>query len=1554
MRTLITGLILSLTAVSASFGVEMGEITCGETKSGAIVAVSQEGTFTFAAQAGQRVIIDVETTSGPLNTYILLYSPSGDRVAEQSNDFLDYLVQESGTYTIIIRDSRGDRTGDYTITFLNIQESCCREITCDDTLQDTIDQRSDMDCFTFAAQAGQRVIIDVETTSGSLNTFILLYSPSGDRVAEQSNDFLDYLVQESGTYTIIIRDDGGDRTGDYTITYSNSSGCPGRSDLLVRSLSALPNPVVQPNQSVITWTVKNQSGNGVIPASFWFKVWLSLDNVFDATDDLIGETQISALNLANEYSGSFKLDSHLYSLGDYYIVAKVDATNVVLEESETNNSSSIPFTILPPETIYVDDTAAGANNGTSWTNAYIYLQDAIAYADALQTPVEIRVAQGIYVPDRTTANPDGTGDRSATFQLINSVIVNGGYAGIAGSDPDARDVITYETILSGDLLGDDTGDGPALADNSLHVVTASQTDATAVLDGFTIMAGNADANDPDHAGGGLLVIGGNPMISNCVFLANQAGWSGGGAFCQDSGVKFSGCTFVGNTAAHGGGLYHLSAQDAVVEDSLFAVNQCTYEGGALALDGGNARISACKFQENVASWSGGAISAHPAEVESHTITHCEFIANTALGKGINQGGGAVMDRGNETGLSHCIFQGNRSFGNPEEQSGLGGAVYCNGAATNLINCTFAGNFANAGHALACDTREVPGSAITGNCILWDGGEEIWTSPDSTVGASYSNIQTMDSEIYPGIDNINIDPHFALSGYWSDPNDPNLPLDPHDPLAVWIDGDYHLMSVEGRWEPVNQSWVADEYMSPCIDAGDPNSDWADEPTPNGGRINMGAYGGAGQASLTSEYNLRISSTTGGYVAEPGEGIFLYERDTLVGIDAVANTCYRFVGWTGTAVEADKVADANAASTTVTVDAAYTLTANFELTMYALTISSTEGGSVTEPGEGVFYYGCGTEPLTAVPSDANHVFVGWTGTAVETGKITDANTPSTSIAIDDLDPNGTLVAKFEPIPRSLEIVTRPGGSTTPDAGISTYPHGTAVDVVATPDSCSHFVNWTGTGAEAGRVADVNAATTTILVDADYTLIANFEPNEYVLTLSSGDGGSVTDPNEGPSPRKCNDIVLVTATPEPCYHFVNWTGTAVDAGKVVDVNLPIITVTIDSDYTLIADFELDKYELTLSPGTGGSVTTPGEGTFPHRCNESVPIVATADEGYYFVNWTGKAEDVRQVEDPDSASTTVTVNGDHSLKANFDPNTYILSYSPGPNGSISGDTPQEVIHGSNGTEVTAVPDARYHFVNWSDGSTANPRTDTNVTAHITVTANFAINPYKLTTSSTLGGSVTTPGEETKEYPHGHVVELVAAADPNHHFLHWTGPAVDDGKVGDPTSASTTVTITTDTSVMAVFKPDPNTVEDVVDSSDGQPETYFLPPGIDDDSIWNAENGKYYRGYFRDWGWTHTFSPPAVAPESINWATLKINAFDVDPARVHLIYGDGVLLGQLAARDDRWHSTTFDLGPDALAELMDGTMDIWMDIGTKSTVWRVALRSSALTVNYNPIIEGN
>ena len=93
-------------------------------------------------------------------------------------------------------------------------------------------------------------------------------------------------------------------------------------------------------------------------------------------------------------------------------------------------------------------------------------------------------------------------------------------------------------------------------------------------------------------------------------------------------------------------------------------------------------------------------------------------------------------------------------------------------------------------------------------------------------------------------NMSIDPCFARATCWNDNDTADLAWDDY-----FVEGDYHLKSQAGRWDPNSKSWVRDDVTSPCIDAGDPNANVADEVWPHGGRINMGAYGGTAQASMS---------------------------------------------------------------------------------------------------------------------------------------------------------------------------------------------------------------------------------------------------------------------------------------------------------------------------------------------------------------------------------------------------------------------------------------------------------------------------------------------------------------------------------------------------------------------------------------------------------------------------------------------------------------------------------------------------------------------------------
>jgi hypothetical protein len=173
-----------------------------------------------------------------------------------------------------------------------------------------------------------------------------------------------------------------------------------------------------------------------------------------------------------------------------------------------------------------------------------------------------------------------------------------------------------------------------------------------------------------------------------------------------------------------------------------------------------------------------------------------------------------------------------------------GAVFSRATLTVLSSCTFTGNRGKPG-TIDCAANGSNLRAEFVNCIVRDGPSPFTTFPleKPRVNVTYSNVQAG----WPGKGNIDVDPCFVEPGYWADPNDPNVALDPDNPEAVWVNGDYHLKSQAGHWDRSTETWVCDEVTSACIDAGDPNAPVGAEPFPNGAVVNQGADGGTAEAS-----------------------------------------------------------------------------------------------------------------------------------------------------------------------------------------------------------------------------------------------------------------------------------------------------------------------------------------------------------------------------------------------------------------------------------------------------------------------------------------------------------------------------------------------------------------------------------------------------------------------------------------------------------------------------------------------------------------------------------
>jgi len=416
------------------------------------------------------------------------------------------------------------------------------------------------------------------------------------------------------------------------------------------------------------------------------------------------------------------------------------------------------------------------------------------------------------------SDPDEDGSAEHPFDAIQQaidaavagdtvIVLRGTYAGDGNRDLDFKGkAITVRSEDSNDpdlVIIDCRG----TADNPHRAFEFHQYETPlSVLDGVTITGGYHERGGGMYCGDGA-----RPTVTRCTFRGNSALL--GGAVYNDSSPKLTNCIFSDNSAEGGGGMYNNGE-----------TSEC-----APALDN-------CAFYGNTASSNGGGMynlgrRARPA------LTRCAFVQNS-----VSAGGGGAMRNNisaNPT-LTNCLFIENSAvtFG--------GGIRNSNSGSATLTNCTFSASWAASGNAVACTPddggSQSPGALEVTNCILWDAGDEILNDDSSTVTVTCSNIQGGSAaEPWPGEGNMDADPYFA------------------DPSRQ----DYHLKSQAGRWDPKSQSWVQDTVTSPCIDAGDTSTPVGLEPLPNGGIVNMGAYGGTAEASKSPSGPLFVRPPPAGH-------------------------------------------------------------------------------------------------------------------------------------------------------------------------------------------------------------------------------------------------------------------------------------------------------------------------------------------------------------------------------------------------------------------------------------------------------------------------------------------------------------------------------------------------------------------------------------------------------------------------------------------------------------------------------------------------------------------
>jgi hypothetical protein len=465
---------------------------------------------------------------------------------------------------------------------------------------------------------------------------------------------------------------------------------------------------------------------------------------------------------------------------------------------------------LPAQQILrVKWNATGGNDGSSWNDAYTNLQTALA---AVAAGGEIWVAAGTY-------RPGLPGNRNATFTLVDGAGVYGGFDGTE-TTREQRDPVLNETILSGDLGQDDTpGASPWYSgnihygDNAYHVVTSTNDGAATVLDGVTISAGYA-IGGASSAGAGILVTAGSPSFRRCRIRRNY-GQSGGGMMLAGGTPAVTDCEFVENLTwgTYGGGLSVGDNTSPTIARNTFRGNVVLYAGGPEPVGGAISigfndpiTISDCLFVGNKTDSlfgvpfypaKGGAIFGFPDGVQ---LLRCTFVGNTS------HEGGAVMSFGAIT-IRDCVFNKNQAFSYDYGGVGLGGwggavalvELTSTTSSSTVTGCTFIRNTASdsGGGLLASGAANVD----LRSSIFWDnsvGAGNFGMAQVHGAKPKYSCVQNLFVP-EPGEDPF--DPADVPGSFDAPPQFADY--DGSNGIPGDEDDDLHLVA-----------------SSPCVDAGDP--------------------------------------------------------------------------------------------------------------------------------------------------------------------------------------------------------------------------------------------------------------------------------------------------------------------------------------------------------------------------------------------------------------------------------------------------------------------------------------------------------------------------------------------------------------------------------------------------------------------------------------------------------------------------------------------------------------------------------------------------------------
>jgi len=436
----------------------------------------------------------------------------------------------------------------------------------------------------------------------------------------------------------------------------------------------------------------------------------------------------------------------------------------------------------------------------------------------------------------------------------------------------------------------------------------------------------------------------------------------------------------------------------------------------------------------------------------------------------------------------------------------------------------------------------------------------------------------------------------------------------------------------------------------------------------------------------------SPANGGTITGAGD----YHDGETADLLASTATGYDFVNWTegGTEISTN-------ASYSFTVDADRALTANFALQTFDISASAmpAEGGTIS--GAGVHTYGT-TAELIANPA-TGYDFINWTEEGVEVSTNT-----TYSFTVDGAR---TLVANFELQTFDISANANPAESGT-ISGAGEHAYGTTAELIASPATGYNFVNWTEGGVEVST-----NATYSFTVDADRNLVANFELQTFDISASANPAESGTI--SGTGVHTYGTTAELIASPATGYNFVNWTEDGTEVSTDVTYSF-----TVDAGRTLVANFELQTFDISASANPVESGTISGTGV--HTYGTTAELISAPATGYDFITWTEGS-----IEVSTNATYSFTVDADRDLVANFELQTFDIAASANPSegGTIAG---AAIYDYGTSAALIATAETGYKFENWTE-SGVEVSTDANYTFIVETSRTFVANFKNITSINEL-----------------------------------------------------------------------------------------------------------------------------------------------------------------------------------------------------------------------------